>query len=126
MVEFCPECGNMLRKKSCGCGYNEIKITPNGPSLIKIWEPPTPNIIYCKITATPLDNLKLILKKGVVPKKLKEVRSKLKKHLYTCSECLYYHEEISHCKKKNKYLTKDSICRIFEPSESIKQKKRFK
>jgi hypothetical protein len=118
MVEFCPECGNLLRKKSCGCGYGKPKstsmdTTPNG--LKKIWDPPSPNNIYCKITATSYDRLKAMLNKGITPDKLKDVREGLKNRTYSCSNCLYYHEDINLCKFKNKYLTKDSICKSFEP-----------
>ncbi len=118
MVEFCPECGNMLRKKACGCGYGELDNTLKNSShnqLKKIWSPPSPNNIYCKITATSYEKLKSVLNKGMTPDKLKEVREKLKNHFYSCSNCLYYHAEISRCKYKNQYLTKDSICRSFEP-----------
>ncbi len=118
MVEFCPECGNMLRKKTCGCGYGELDATSKNSShnqLKKIWSPPSPNNIYCKITATSYEKLKSVLNKGMTPDKLKEVRENLKNRLYSCSICLYYHAEISRCKYKNQYLTKDSICRSFEP-----------
>jgi len=118
MVEFCPECGNLLRKKPCGCGYGEIETNSKDGStnhLIKFWNPPSPTAIYCKITATPYEKLKSMLSKGIKPEKLKEVRENFKNHLYSCSTCLYYHAEISHCKYKNKYLTKDSICKSFEP-----------
>ncbi|MHA1988733.1 MAG: hypothetical protein ACW98D_19090 [Promethearchaeota archaeon] len=118
MVEFCPECGNLLRKKPCGCGYGESETTPKNGSqntLIKIWNPPSTNSIYCKITATPYEKLKSMLNKGIKLEKLKEVRENFKNRLYSCSTCLYYHAEISRCKYKNKYLTKDSICKSFEP-----------
>ena len=118
MVDFCPECGNMLRKKTCGCGWGELETISNDGSpnhLIKIWNPPSPNAIYCKITATPYEKLKSLLNKGIKPEKLKEVRENFKNRLYSCGNCLYYHAEISHCKYKNKYLTKDSICKSFEP-----------
>ena len=98
MVEFCPECGNMLRKKTCGCGWGELETISNDGSpnhLIKIWNPPSPNAIYCKITATPYEKLKSLLNKGIKPDKLKEVRENLKNRLYSCSTCLYYHPEIS-------------------------------
>ncbi len=120
MVEFCPECGNLLRKKSCPCGYKELDSTSESRSLPKIWSPPSPNIIYCKIAATSLDKLKKMLNKGIKVEKLKEIRNKLKNHLYTCCNCVYYHEEISHCQLKNKYLRNDSICKSFEPFEKLK------
>jgi hypothetical protein len=118
MVEFCPECGNLLRKKFCGCGYGKPESTTTDATsngLKKKWDPPSPNNIYCKITATSYDKLKSMLNKGIIPEKLKEVREKLKTRKYYCGVCLYYHEEINLCKFKNKYLTKDSICRSFEP-----------
>jgi len=118
MVEFCPECGNMLRKKTCRCGFGELDTTSKNAShnqLKKIWSPPSPNNIYCKVTATSYEKLKSVLNKRMIPEKLKEVREKLKNHLYSCSNCLYYHAEVFLCKYKDKYLTKDSICRSFEP-----------
>ena len=117
MVEFCPECGNMLRKKSCACGYNEPETNSNIGALLYIWAPPSPNIIYCKITATDYEKLKKMLSKGIQLEKLDEIKENLKKHLYNCCNCVYYNEEISHCQLKNKYLRKDSICKSFEPFE---------
>ncbi|KKK42201.1 hypothetical protein LCGC14_0822020 [marine sediment metagenome] len=114
MIEFCPKCGNMLRKKPCLCGYIDETDNNNVP-LGHIWDPPTSNIIYCKITTTPIEKIRLMLNKRVVPDKLKEVREKVKKHLYSCLNCVYYHEDKFHCKIKNKFLTKDSICKSFEP-----------
>lgn len=119
MVEFCPECGNMLRKKPCPCGYSDHETHIKSNTLLQIWAPPSPNIIYCRITATPYDKLKLMLNKGIHLEKLKEIKYKIKNRLYSCTDCVYYHEEIFHCKLKNKYLRKDSICKSFEPYEKI-------
>lgn len=119
MVEFCPECGSLLRKKTCRCGYKECEITADKVSLIQMWEPPSPNIIYCKITATPYEKLKLMLTKGVYPEKLKEIKEKVRNHLYSCGDCVYFHVEVSHCKIKNKYIKEESICKTFEPYEKI-------
>ncbi|MFX1530532.1 MAG: hypothetical protein ACFFBC_05425 [Promethearchaeota archaeon] len=119
MVEFCPKCGNLLRKKPCPCGYDNLDSTSESKSLLKIWSPPTPNIIYCKITATSLEKLKKMLSKGIRVQKLKEIRDKLKNHFYTCCNCVYYHEEIFHCQLKNKNLRKDSICKSFEPFDNL-------
>ncbi|MFX1428226.1 MAG: hypothetical protein ACFFBE_17365 [Promethearchaeota archaeon] len=118
MVEFCPECGNLLRRNRCKCGYNEQQIPNNKLSLIQIWDPPSPNIIYCRITATPLKKLKQMISKGAYPDKLKEIKRKVRNHLYSCINCVYYHEEISLCKKKNKYVQNNSICKTFEPFET--------
>ncbi|MFX1275216.1 MAG: hypothetical protein ACFFAT_09270 [Promethearchaeota archaeon] len=119
MVDFCPECGSLLRKNLCKCGYGQqrpkIAKSTNGIPLIHVWDPPTPNIIYCKITATPLEKLKTGLNKGIVPEKLREIKNKLKKYQITCQNCLYYIKERSHCQIKNKYISKDSICKTFEP-----------
>ncbi|MHA2391801.1 MAG: hypothetical protein ACXAEX_07515 [Promethearchaeota archaeon] len=115
MVEFCPECGNLLRKKPCKCGYSEEEDTSNKISLIKIWKPPSPNNVYCRITATSYEKLRSMLSKGIYPEKLKEIRKRIKNHLYSCINCVYYHEELSLCKFKNKYIQRDSICKSFEP-----------
>lgn len=119
LVEFCPECGNMLRKKSCKCGYNNQNSPTNvtGTSLIEIWNPPSPKVIFCKLTATSHDKLETMLSKGKYPEKLKEITKKLKNHLFSCCNCVYYNEEIFHCQIKNKFLKKESICRSFEPFE---------
>jgi hypothetical protein len=119
MVEFCPECGSILRKKTCRCGYTDREITTDKISLIQMWDPPSPNIIYCKITATRYKKLKLMLNKGVYPEKLKEIKVKIRNRLYSCNNCVYFHEEISHCKIKNKFMKEDSICKTFEPYEKI-------
>ena len=119
MVEFCPECGSLLRKNQCKCGYGQksLKIVRNdeGIPIKHVWSPPTPNIIYCKITATPLEKLKIGLNKGIMPEKLKDIKKKLKKHEFSCLNCVYYEELHSHCQIKNKYFSRDSICKIFEP-----------
>lgn len=120
MVEFCPECGNLLRKKPCKCGYDSREKPTKKSFLNQIWDPPSPNTIYCNLTATAYEKLKLMLKKRIYPEKLKEIQKKLKKHLYSCNVCLYYHKELSLCKKKNKYFTEDSICKSFEPYETSK------
>ncbi|MFX1375105.1 MAG: hypothetical protein ACFFA0_04780 [Promethearchaeota archaeon] len=117
MVEFCPECGNMLRKKSCACGYNKRETNSSAEFLLHVWAPPSPNIIYCKITSTKYEKLKKMLSKGIQIEKLKEIREKIEKHLYNCCNCVYYNEGISHCQLKNKYLRMDSICKSFEPFE---------
>jgi hypothetical protein len=119
MVEFCPECGSLLRKKTCRCGYTECEITADKVPLIQMWDPPSPNIIYCKIMATPYEKLKLMLTKGVYPEKLKEIKEKVRNHLYSCGDCVYFDVEISHCKIKNKYIKEESICKTFEPYEKI-------
>lgn len=122
MVEFCPECGNLLRKKTCECGYGKPKALPqNGVSnyVIQIWDPPSPKTIYCKLTASSHDKLNSLLNKGMVPEKLKEVRRKLKNHLFFCNNCLYYHADKFLCKYKSKYVTLESICRSFEPLPDI-------
>ncbi|MHA1885687.1 MAG: hypothetical protein ACW96S_11580 [Promethearchaeota archaeon] len=119
MVEFCPECGNMLRKKACRCGYTQYETTTTKIPLLQLWNPPPPNIIYCKLTATPYETLRSMLKKGNYPAKLKEVKEKLKKKLYSCLDCVYYDETLFLCKFRNKYITKDSICKTFEPFENI-------
>jgi hypothetical protein len=110
----------MLRKKSCKCGYNTqdtLSKNENITSLIEIWNPPSPKIIFCKLTATSQDKLKIMLNKGIYPEKLKEITEKLKNHHFSCCDCVYYNEEIFHCQIKNKYLKKESICRSFEPYE---------
>ncbi len=120
VVEFCPECGNMLRKKSCKCGYNNQNIhskNVSNMSLNEIWDPPPPKIIYCKLTATSHNKLETMLSKRKYPEKLKDITKKLKNHLFSCCNCVYYNEAIFHCQIKNKYLTKESICRSFEPYE---------
>ncbi|MFX1568308.1 MAG: hypothetical protein ACFFCV_08060 [Promethearchaeota archaeon] len=120
MVDFCPECGNLLRKNSCRCGYNQPETSPkNAPNtyLIEIWDPPSPKIIYCRLTATSQDKLRKMLSKGNFPEKLKEITTKIKNHLYTCCNCVYYNEENLHCQIKNKFVKKDSICKRFEPFE---------
>ncbi|GAH05563.1 unnamed protein product, partial [marine sediment metagenome] len=88
MIEFCPDCGNLLRKKPCPCGYSEPETTLKGMSLGHIWDPPSANLIYCRITATPYDKLKLMLNKGIKPEKLKEIKKGLKNHLYSCLNCV--------------------------------------
>jgi len=118
MVDFCPECGSMLRKNKCRCGYGQkapkIVKSSNG-AMLTIWDPPTPNIIYCKITATSIEKLRIGIKKGIYPEKLKEIKKRLKTRDLSCLNCVYYEEMKLHCQIKNKYITKDSICKRFEP-----------
>lgn len=123
MVDFCPDCDNLLRRNVCKCGYNKPNIKSvksrnfSNTSLIHIWNPPTPNIIYCKISATSLDTLRKMVSKGKYPVKLKEIKKKLKNHLFSYTNCLYYNEELFHCQIKNKYIDKESICSSYEPFE---------
>ncbi len=121
MVDFCPECGNLLKKNQCKCGYGQqgLKISKSseGIPLIHVRDPPSPNIIYCKITATSLEKLKIGLSKGIVPEKLREIKRKLERYELTCQNCVYFEEERSHCQIKNKYISSGSICKTFEPFE---------
>ena len=117
MVQFCPECGALLRKNSCPCGYNAPSTVVKGDSNIilnYIWDPPSTNMLYCKITGTPYEKLKFEISKGNYPEKLKEIREDIKDHKYTCRNCVYYNHEKSHCKLKNKYFKDDSICKSIE------------
>ena len=121
-IRFCPECGSLLRKDSCPCGYNapntlQKKVVKDG--ILKIWDPPSPNVVYSKVTGTPLNKVKKDLGKGIYPEALKKIKQNLKTHKYTCCNCVYYREDIQHCQIKNKFLAKDSICRSFEPYENI-------
>jgi hypothetical protein len=122
MIKFCPECGNLLRKDSCRCGYNAPTTTKKNVSkdgVIQIWDPPSPNIIYSKVTGTPIEKLKRGLNRGIYPEKLKEIKIKLKNHEVTCCNCVYYKGDILHCQIRNKYVKKDSICKKFEPYSNI-------
>ena len=112
----------MLRKKPCGCGYSDLETNTNNTSdfsLKYIWNPPSPKTIYCKITATPREKLNFMLNKRIYPEKLNEITEKVKNHLYSCCNCVYYNEDEFHCKFKNKYLRRDSICSFFEPFENV-------
>ncbi len=118
MVDFCPECGGLLMKNRCKCGYGKQKPPMEKNSygaVIKEWNPPSPNIIYCKITATPIEKFRIDLKKGNYPEKLKQIKLRLKKRDLTCLNCVYYEKKNLHCQIKNKYYSKDSICFRFEP-----------
>ncbi len=118
MVDFCPECGNMLRKRQCRCGYGQKRpkaVKSSTGSMLTIWDPPTPNIIYSKITATPIEKLRIEISKGRYPDKLRDIKNRLKKHDLSCLNCVYYEEKKFRCQIKNKYVSKDSICKRFEP-----------
>ena len=119
MVEFCPECGSLLRRKYCDCGYNSPKIqrkNTNAP-IKRIWDLPSANLIYSKLTGTSMDKLKSLISKGNYPEELKIIKKKLNARKYTCCNCVYYNEERLHCQIKNKWFEKDSICKGFEPFE---------
>ena len=72
-------------------------------------DPPTPQDIINQAEA---------LKTHKTFDKLKEIKRKVRNHLYSCINCVYFHEEISLCKKKNKYIQNNSICKTFEPFEN--------
>ncbi len=119
MVDFCPKCGSMLRKGPCKCGSKKptgFYKSPN--SLVKhIWNPPSANVIYCKLFNISYDKLKNLISRGKYPEELTVIKKKLSSNKYTCCQCMYYNEVKYHCQIKNRNFEKNSICKGFEPSK---------
>lgn len=69
MVDFCPECGSVLRNRPCKCGYKDHiskNFSKNTAENISVfWDPPNPRTLYCRITGVPYRKLKYNINQGL-------------------------------------------------------------
>ena len=140
MLEFCPECSNLLRKRfidgmgylACGCGYKRkiegqtanpiAKKAPirNKPRKVKVkaksvsWNPPEARSIYAKIKDAPRIQSKGG-SSGESPIILKMIQDKLDMKYYNCSKCTRLMSANLFCSLHERKVGKKDICKTFEP-----------
>ncbi|KKK42936.1 hypothetical protein LCGC14_0830560 [marine sediment metagenome] len=138
MLEFCPECSNLLRKRiidgmeylACGCGYKRElegqtgntrfkKIQKqNKPRKLKVksvsWDPPKAISLYAKIKDAPKGKNKggRTGKSSII---LKMVQDKLDMKYYNCSKCTQLMSANLFCTLHERKVGKSDICKSFEP-----------
>jgi len=77
------------------------------------WNPPAPSTIYCKINGITYSLYKYYLTRSSSAIQEKNIEDKLNSHKYNCACCSSYLDEM--CSHKNKGVSKDAICKSFEP-----------
>ena len=138
MLEFCPECSNLLRKRiidsmeylACGCGYkrelegqtgytrNEKIQKKNKPRKHKVksvsWDPPKAMSLYAKIKDAPKSQYR-DGSSGGSPIILKMIQDKLDTKYYNCSKCTRLMSANLFCSLHERKVGKKDICKSFEP-----------
>ena len=141
MLEFCPECSNLLRKRiidgmeylACGCGYkreiegqksytrvkNIQKIKKKNKSRkLKVksvsWDPPEAVLLYAKIKDVPRSKSRDGTS-GRSPIILKMIQDKLDTKYYNCSKCTRLISANLFCSLHERKVGKRDICKSFEP-----------
>ncbi len=138
MLEFCPECNNLLRKRAidgmnylaCRCGYKRklegqainasVKFVPkkNTPRKTKVkavsWDPPEALTLYTKIQRAPGSKVRGA-GTGRSPLILKMIQDKLDARYYNCSKCTQLMSANLFCKLHERKVGKKDICKSFEP-----------
>ncbi len=138
MLEFCPECSNLLRKRfidgmqylACGCGYKrEIEGQTANPRAKRIqvknksrrskvksvsWNPPEAMSIYVKIKDAPRIKAR-DGSSGVSPIILKMIQDKLDMKYYNCSKCTRLMSANLFCSLHERKVGKKDICKSFDP-----------
>ena len=138
MLEFCPECSNLLRKRfidskqylACGCGHKrEIEGQTANPMARKIqvknkprkfkvksvsWDPPEAMSIYVKIKGAPRIQSK-DGNSGGSPIILKMIQDKLDEKYYNCSKCTRLISANLFCSLHERKVGKKDICKSFDP-----------
>jgi len=138
MLEFCPDCSNLLRRRfidgiaylACGCGHKrELEDQPSNVGFKKIpkknksrrtnvksisWDPPEAMLIYAKIKNVPRGK-----SKGERPDRspliLKMIQEKLDTKYYNCSKCTQLMSANLFCTRHERKVGKQDICKSFEP-----------
>ncbi len=138
MLEFCPECSNLLRKTfidgmgylACGCGYKreiegqtanprakKIQVE-NKPRKLKVksvsWNPPEAMSLYVKIKDAPRIKSREG-SSGGSPIILKMIQDKLDMKYYNCSKCTRLMSANLFCSLHERKVGKRDICKSFKP-----------
>ena len=140
MLEFCPECSNLLRRRiidgmeylACGCGYKReiegqtgnprAKIIPkkNKPRKVKAkvnsvsWNPPEARLLYAKIKDVQRSQNRG-RNSGLSPIILKMIQNKLDSKYYNCSKCTQLMSANLFCILHERKVGKKDICKSFDP-----------
>ena len=133
MLEFCPECDNLLRKKvlggreflACRCGYKKetggqassagvrfiLEKDPPRKAKVKTvsWDPPEASMLYTKLKNIPENTSPVILKM---------IQDKLDTRYYTCTKCAKLMSANLFCTLHEKKVGKKDICKSFDPVHS--------
>ena len=138
MLEFCPECSNLLRRRviegmaylACGCGYKrELDDQPSYAGFKKIpkknkprklnvksvsWDPPEAMLLYAKIKHVPGGKSKGG-SSDRSPLILKMIQEKLDTKYYNCSKCTQLMSANPFCTLRERKVGKRDICKLFDP-----------
>ena len=140
MLEFCPECNNLLRRRvfdgmeylACGCGYKrEIEGQTSNPIARIIpkthaprkpskkgksvsWNPPEAMSLYSKIKNAPRSQNK-DGSSGKSTLILKMIQDRLDSKYYNCSKCTRLMSANLYCTLHERKVGKSDICNSFEP-----------
>ncbi len=138
MLEFCPDCNNLLRKRNfdsmaylaCGCGYKReleghtsyarVEKIPkkNKPRNLNVksvsWDPPEAMSLYAKIKDAPRSKSRGG-SSGGSPIILKMIQDKLDTKYYNCSKCTQLMSANQFCTLHERKVGKRDICKSFEP-----------
>ncbi len=112
-VIFCPQCKVMTQLIDDRTFFSKGTKSRINPGVYDDWDPPSPATLYCKIKNVPYNKFKHDRARGINPSKLGQIENWLEEHKYYCEGCSTYVEGF--CTKKNKKVTRDSICKGFVP-----------
>lgn len=77
------------------------------------WNPPAPSTVYCKMNGITYNLYKYYRTRSSGEIQIKSIEDKLNSHKYNCACCSSYLDGA--CSHKNKVVSKDAICKSFEP-----------
>ena len=77
------------------------------------WNPPAPSTVYCKMNGITYNLYKYYRTRSSSEIQIKNIEDKLNSHKYNCACCSSYLDGA--CSHKNKSVSKDAICKSFEP-----------
>lgn len=140
MLEFCPECNNLLRKRvidgweymACGCGYKrKIEGQARNPRVKSIqiknkqrkvktkvksvsWDPPEARLLYNKIKGAPRGQNRggRSVESPII---LKMIQDKLDSKYYNCPKCTRLLSANLFCQLHERKVGKMDICKSFNP-----------
>lgn len=143
MLEFCPECSNLLRKRNingvnylaCGCGYkkklDEQPSSAGGgginaprrrvsraskPTKAKNvdWDPPDALMVYSKLKDAPWKK-NAGASSEPSARALTMIKERLDSRYYNCGKCKKFTQSNSFCRLHERTMDKESICKSFTP-----------